>query len=406
MMFRSGYISLLLFLAVTLAQAQEVTMVVNETAGLHRSNFPAGTIFQWPEAVPRSTQFKLLHGDRVLPAQFLPAESGEHIRRFQVDFRVTLPPYASREFKVQRLETGETSPEIRGFRLQRSRDGITLTNRPYLHWKLDTHLQGILQEFQFEEYDFWDPSASRLVLKLNSGDEVEVTGNSKVELKVLKEGPWSTRLGYSVQASQLGLNKVHSNVTLSFDVSRSWVQVDWQVYDPGREVKALAVPMKLKLDAPTRQAPTLIDFGTTTQLYSRLAGNESAELRSHYFKIPKEGKYTWEVRQGAGKQWKQLAVGAQQPGDRFHAEGWAHVMDSKKCLALAVDKFGHDANDVIRLSADGAVYLQRTPVAREHLGASKYIHLRYWLHFVFNPQEVSAATSPQSMKAPLAIHLK
>ena len=72
------------------SNANEVTIVVNETAGLYRAGFPADIAFNWHKPVPRETRFKLKQNGRVVPAQFLPAESGELIRRFQVDFRATL----------------------------------------------------------------------------------------------------------------------------------------------------------------------------------------------------------------------------------------------------------------------------------------------------------------------------
>ena len=386
--------------------ADEVTIVVNETAGLHRGNFPAGIEFNWFEPIKAETQFVLKHKDSVVPAQFLAAETGSTIRRFSVDFRVTLAPHASAEYTVH-LADGDSNPVLlKGFDVSQSASGIRLTNAPHLFWELDPHLDGILKRFEFGEFKFWDASQSELVLKLSNGKEVPVTGNPKGDLKVLKQGPWTTKLNYSLNAVDLGLSNVHNNVTLSFNVSRSWVQVDWQIYDPACEVKSLAVPMKLKLAQPTREAPTLIDFGTTTQVYSRLSEGQFAELRGNWFQVVKEDQYIWELFQGKGNSVRRLAVGPQQPGSRFMAEGWAHIMDSQKCLALAVDKFGDSSNDLIRLQSDGAVTLERTYPQRELLGSSKTMHLRFWLHFVFNPPHISAATSPQSMKTPLSVHLK
>lgn len=385
---------------------EEITIVVNETAGLYRGNFPVNAAYNWPEPVVRDRQFKLLQNGKIIPAQFQPVQAGDKIQQFEVDFRATLAPYASAEFTIKPVEQSDVIEPIRGFQLQKYDQGMRLINDPYLHWRIDNHLKGVLDEFQFGKSDFWDPQDSALVLKLADGSQVKVTGNEKGDLKVLKTGPWAVQFNYSLDARQLGLRKVKSNVTLSFDVSRSWVRVDWRVDDPAREVKALAVPMKIKLSEPSRQNPTLIDFGTTTQIYSSLSGSQSAELRANYDYFPREPKYVWEVLKQDGNKMRQLAVGRQQSGERSLPEGWAHIMDSRKCLALAVDKFGQDANDVIRLAADGRFYLQRTPVDRGRLRTGKYIQLRYWLHFVFNPQEVSAATSPQSMKTPLEVHLK
>lgn len=75
-------------------------------------------------------------------------------------------------------------------------------------------------------------------------------------------------------------------------------------------------------------------------------------------------------------------------------------------IAVGPQQPGQDSHDSLKLGADGQVQIQRTPVRRERLGASKYIHLRYWLHLVFNAPEISAATNPQSMKSPLSVWLK
>lgn len=83
--------------------------------------------------------------------------------------------------------------------------------------------------------------------------------------------------------------------------------------------------------------------------------------------------------------------------------GWAHVMDRRRCLALAVDGFARQSHDSIAVSAEGEVSLWRQfaePAAAPPPGRKQ---LRFWLHFVQNPPHISAATSPQSMQTPLLV---
>src|SRR5262249_20276333 len=96
-----------------------------------------------------------------------------------------------------------------------------------------------------------------------------------------------------------------------------------------------------------------------------------------------------------------LAVGAK-PSDASRIEGWAHLMDRKSCLALAIDGFGRDTRDTIGAAADGKLTVWRdfTPGKSK---APKRLH--FWLHFVFAPPQVSPAASPQQMQAPLEVRL-
>lgn len=87
------------------------------------------------------------------------------------------------------------------------------------------------------------------------------------------------------------------------------------------------------------------------------------------------------------------------------AEGWAHVMDRSRCTAAAVADFGRSGADQIRVAASGALDMTRHfPDARERTGGAKERKtLRFWLHFVTNPVQIGAVTSPQAMLAPLDV---
>jgi len=86
------------------------------------------------------------------------------------------------------------------------------------------------------------------------------------------------------------------------------------------------------------------------------------------------------------------------PGAR-PAEGWAHVMDSRRCTAVAVEGFAtaakRDSPAEIAVDADGSLRLWRVGTKQ----------LRFWLHFVGMPVHAGAATSPQAMLAPLWVEV-
>ena len=81
-------------------------------------------------------------------------------------------------------------------------------------------------------------------------------------------------------------------------------------------------------------------------------------------------------------------------------EGWAHIMDRKKCLALAVEDFAVHSTDQIQLTSGGNVsYVREFPIGNKN----EKKHLRFWLHFVFFPPQWSASTSPRQMQTPLEV---
>jgi hypothetical protein len=82
------------------------------------------------------------------------------------------------------------------------------------------------------------------------------------------------------------------------------------------------------------------------------------------------------------------------------AEGWLHVMDRRRCLALAMADFGKDAEDMLAASAEGIVVGKRhwLPPARDLAATTKKLHA--WLHFVHYPPQYGAATSPRMMQTP------
>ena len=83
------------------------------------------------------------------------------------------------------------------------------------------------------------------------------------------------------------------------------------------------------------------------------------------------------------------------------AEGWGHIMDGERCLAVAVDSFGRSSVDSLSFAGDGAVTIQRRWKDDEAASdGHDSRELRCWFHFVPVPPHRSAATQPQAMLAP------
>jgi hypothetical protein len=110
----------------------------------------------------------------------------------------------------------------------------------------------------------------------------------------------------------------------------------------------------------------------------------------------------WTVRKGAGA--SPAVTASSTPESPRPAEGWAHVMDARRCSALAIADFGRKgARDQIIVGADGRVRLARDFSVGEGDPPRGPKSLAFWLHFVPMPVQVGAATSPQSILTPLLV---
>jgi hypothetical protein len=220
---------------------------------------------------------------------------------------------------------------------------------------------------------------------------------------VTREGPIAVGLRFSGNATLPGGRPVRSVVDLTFPNSKSWVEARWSVDDPEGLVALLGVDVPLMVEG----APTLIDLGASRTVYGQIKGEEWMVLKAGSLPGEPEPDAAWDVF----KVIPGSAVGSAArfamapPRDTVPAEGWAHVMDRSRCTAVAVAGFGRPHYDEITTRADGRLELMRW-YSRIGSGAEPAPGpktLTFWLHFVTNPVQVGAATSPQAMLAPLEV---
>jgi hypothetical protein len=82
-------------------------------------------------------------------------------------------------------------------------------------------------------------------------------------------------------------------------------------------------------------------------------------------------------------------------------EGWAHLMDQERCVAAALADFAsHAGESRIDVAASGRLSMSRSlPTS----APNRNHRITFWQHVVPMPMHVGAATSPQSMLAPLKV---
>ena len=126
--------------------AQPIVVEVQETAGIRRFQYPVAVRLQLPEPVTRETDFRLLLDNRPVLAQFRPAEPGEAVAGWWLDFPVDLLPYQSLAYRVEygaQLPAGPTAK--RGHKLIESDETFQVVNEPAIAWSVDRKLAGLLR---------------------------------------------------------------------------------------------------------------------------------------------------------------------------------------------------------------------------------------------------------------------
>ena len=246
------------------------------------------------------------------------------------------------------------------------------------------------------------PAGARLGIYGPNGALYE-TGGDALSCYVIRSGPLAVGIRYEIAPKIGPLAETKLTVDLTFPVSKSWVQVDWRINDPDQVVQSARAEIAQNLDRPTGKEPTLVDFGIRrwfTCHSRRERWASCTRVRQALMRRPNAAL----GRSFAARD--RLEPFVVRPVDRKggDADGWAHVMDHSRCLALAVDEFGRGGDDSIEVTAEGQVSISRR-FATSGADFSTTKNLRFWLHFVGFPPHVTAATSPQSMLSPLVVSI-
>jgi hypothetical protein len=347
-----------------------------------------------PEAVARETPFRLLHKGKPVLAQVSPAQTGAAVAQWWLDFPVDLLPHQSAVYELEYGPDVTLGPSRKqGQKLTASADEFRIANDPHLAWTVRRDLGGLLRSVRAGELEYLRDVSAGLRLWDRDGKPHAVGGGgSRAAISVTREGRLAVGLRFEFQET---LPSVRSTVDLTLPVFKSWVEVDWRIDDPQGEVAGAEAGVHLNLDPPARQSSTLVDFGATGLVYLSLGPGQQGELRG--------GTASWQVLRGRPDRMEPFVSAVKQNGAPTPPEGWAHVMDRKRCLALAVDHFAIGADDRMSVSADGRVELRRSFSAATASAAKRF---PFWLHFVPFPPQETAATSPQAMQNPMIIRVR
>lgn len=391
--------------ATCLAVEGSLLIDVRETRGLARSNCPVSVQLELPKPVPTDTRFRLSKNGEAVTAQFRPADEGMVSARWWLDFVARLAPHETQSFRLENGPDVEAGPvALDGHRLELHRDGYVITNGDSITWTVPRDLRGLLTSVEAPPLTYLRPTDLDGLTLIDRDSGAHQLGGGQVTSKVVREGPQAVALRYEGRII-IGDMPVPYQVDLIFPSNVSWVEVVCNLDDPRDLVERLQANVGLALDEPTDEAPTLVDFGAGTYVYVSLAAGQAATLSAR--PADEKRQRGWDVVRFSRPDYapQRLAKSAApEPAGMFQAaEGWLHVMDSRRCLALAVDRFGESSADEIGVMAAGNVNVfRRFPAA----GAGDKKSLRFWMHFVGFPPQHTAATSPRMMMSPPEITVR
>jgi hypothetical protein len=375
---------------------------VKETAGLRRFSYPIEATFSLPQPLVEADRFRLAdeRGNPVA-AQF----SRTGARQVTVDFNLSVGPNESRKLALHYGPDVEPGPSPKGGMRVETTDKEFLIRHGGLTFAAPKDLLGLLRSMQDAKGNDWlRPTSPGLIIWYKDDIPFRIGGlgahGARTQATVTRSGPLAVSIRYEATVVLRGNREVASRVDLTWPSSKSWVRIDWSVEDPEGLVAGLGAELHLSVG----DGPTLVDFGADDVVYTALKEGDWAKLSSHWAEFtPKDGKPVhlaeWRVLTGSATGSATLARGTMLP-----AKGWAHIMDRRRCMALAVREFGqHGVQGAISARWNGDLELSQRFTADGQAPAPGTKKLTFWLHFVGMPVQVGALTSPQSMQAPLEV---
>lgn len=384
--------------------AETLQIEVRETAGIRRFGYPVAVKLPELAKAGANAHFRLREGNKPVPAQFRQESTDGGPADWWLDFNLNMLPNEVRSLTLEYGPGVAADAEPRGLDLKQTPDGFEIRNGSHLSWTVGQDLLGLVKSVDAGDLHYLRGEGVRLRIEGPNG--VLPARDDKAAMpRVIRSGPLAVAIRYEMAPTAGPLAGAKSTVDLTFPVSKSWVQVDWNVDDPQQAVRSVRAEIAQKLTAPTGNEPTLVDFGGSSLVYMSLGPEARGKLQASPAAAQSNSpqRRSWEVLRG-DKNGLEPFVAQAAGHDRGEAEGWAHIMDRSRCLALAMDEFGDVGEDSIELTAKGGITLAREfNTAGPDRPATK--NLRFWLHFVGFPPQVTAATSPQSMLSPLTVRI-
>lgn len=369
------------------APPSALTVVVRETAGIRRGNFPTQAQVQLARGTLQETSnLRLLLGGDEVPLQTSASSRWPDgsIRQVELNFNTSIGPLGELRYRLEIGGATQARP-ISSERLDvvESSDGLQVGKLRFARQPA-----ALLQSVAFGHEIVGDGLNA---VSVTDADGATYLLGGDVAVEILKPGPLAVQIRYAGTLQLPDDYVVPFTLTLDVPNSKSWVRYGARIEDPRRRIREVAFNSSFRLG----QFPWIWDFGTGTGSYGAFRNaSDSAVLTQ----VTASAQSTdWQISTGmqGSERLYERAVGSR-PAP---ASGWGHLQGAARALAFAFDGFGQRPGKYsIALDGNGQVVFRFAP---EHPVTAHSISV--YEHYVASPAALGAATSPVAMSSPLVV---
>jgi hypothetical protein len=385
------------------AKAARLTLTVSEADGIRRFGYPVSAVLPVGKEAVEANRFRLLRDGKPVAAQFRPHPGpGKDAAAVVVDFTADNAPFEKQTYTVEYGPDVAPGPEPKGgMTVETARGTITVAHANGPAFGIPDDLLGLFRQVRVGKTDYLREGSPGLWLRGKDESRRRVGGEgpdgAPSKATTTRSGPLATALRFEGAVALGDKSSAASVVEMEFPRSKSWVRVDWTVSDPDGLVSEMGA--ELQLNVP--DGKTIVDFGAGSMVYVALNKGQAAQMKAGR---GEDAGPAWQTLVGEPKALKPYVVAP--PKSPTPAEGWAHVMDRERCIAVAVRDFAAAGQEcAITVEDGGRLQIQRHFARGSDASPKGPKRLTFWLHFVSMPVQVGAKTSPQAMLSPLRVEV-
>jgi hypothetical protein len=366
-----------------------LAVVVRETAGIRRGNFPTqAQVHLARGALQDISRLRLLLGDVEVPMQALAGSRWPDgsIRQIELNFNTSIAPLEELRYLLEVGGEVEARP-VSSERLEviESTDGLQVGKLRFARQPA-----ALLQSVAFGHEIVGDG--------LNAFSIIDAKGatyllGGDVAVEIVKPGPLAVQIRYTGTVQLPDDYAVPFAITLEVPNTKSWVKYGARIEDPRRRIREVAFNTSFRLG----QFPWVWDFATENGSYGAFRNaNDSAMLTQ----VTGSSKSDWQI--ATGPQGSERPYERSVRGRPAQAAGWGHLQGTTRAVAFAFEGFGRRPGQyAMALDGSGQVVFRFTP---EHPVTAHSISV--YEHYVASPAALGAATSPVAMSSPLVVTLE
>jgi len=364
-----------------------LSVVVRETAGIRRGNFPAlGQAQLARGALHDVSNLRLLLSDKEVPVQATAVSRWPDgsIRQVEINFNASIGPLGELRYRLEIGGTVRAQPVVNE-RLEviESTDGLQVGKLRFARQPA-----ALLQSVAFGREIAGD--GMNAISVTDAGGATYLL-DGDVAIEIVKPGPLAVQIRYGGALRLPGDYVVPFTITIDVPNTKSWVRYAARVEDPRREVREIA------LDASFRFGgfPWTWDFGTGSWSYGAFRNTTDSAVLTQV--VGPEGAGDWQIATGPhGHEQLYARAAGERPA---RAEGWGHLQGVDRAVAFAIEGFGRaEGQYVMALDGSGQIAFRFAPAQPADVHV-----LAVYQHYVATPVPVGAATNPVAMTSPLLV---